>query len=305
MSANSYIIEIVGLNKFYDGLPVLKNINFKIKSGETVGILGANGAGKSTLLESIEGLRKIDNGNIKVLGLDIKKHQKKIQKNIGIQLQKTSLFEELTVEDNVKIFYGLYGVKKNIIDIINEFDLEKIKNSKVGRLSGGQFQRLNLCLSMINNPKILFLDEPTTGLDPKVRKELWDKIRELKNAGHTILLTTHYMEEAEELCDRIIFMRQGKIVADDTPKNLTKTINIPKELVIEVDKPITREEMHGLDSIANGTQIRIKSSNIMKDLMFVFEIFKNKDIQVIDVKITDANLEDVYMEIYNATTSIC
>lgn len=299
------IIEVDNLSKTYGGVPVLKNISFRVNYGETIGVLGANGAGKSTLLESIEGLRKIDKGNVTVLGFDIRKHQKKIQKRIGIQLQKTSLFEELTVEDNLKLFYGLYGVTRNIAEVITEFNLEPIKKSKVGQLSGGQFQRLNLCLSMINNPEILFLDEPTTGLDPKVRNELWEKIRLLKQLGHTILLTTHYMEEAEELCDRIIFLHEGEIVADDTPKNLTRTINIPKELIIEIESPIEQVEMQGFDCTLNDKQISIKSTNIIKDLIFLLNIFKKKNIQVVNINIVDANLEDVYMEIHKTSTINC
>ncbi|MGF7028598.1 ABC transporter ATP-binding protein [Sphingobacterium sp. HSC-15S19] len=303
MDNREYIIEVSNLNKFYANTQVLTDINLFIGYGETIGILGENGAGKSTLLESIEGLRSVDKGSIRVFGLDIKYNLKEIQERVGIQLQKATLFEELSVQDNLKLFYKLYNVKNSWKEVINGFSLDKILNLKVGNLSGGQFQRVNLCLAMINNPKLLFLDEPTTGLDPNARTELWEKIRHYKAMGSTIILTTHYMEEAEALCDRIVFLRKGCIVADDSPFNLTKRTGSPRQIKIETAENLGVELISELQNMANiaGNIITIQSDNSVSDLSNMLNLLNNREVRIVNVNLSDSNLEDVYKSLYNKT----
>lgn len=303
MGNKEYIIEVNNLNKFYANRQVLTDINLFIGYGETIGILGENGAGKSTLLESIEGLRSFDNGSIKVFGLDIKYNLREIQERVGIQLQKATLFEDLSVQDNLKLFYKLYNVKSSWEEVINGFSLDKILNLKVGNLSGGQFQRVNLCLAMINNPKLLFLDEPTTGLDPNARTELWEKIRRYKAMGSTIILTTHYMEEAEALCDRIVFLRKGCIVADDSPFNLTNRTGSPRQIKIETAENLDVELISELQNMGNieGNIITIQSDNSVRDLSSLLNLLNNREVRIVNVNLSDSNLEDVYKSLYNKT----
>lgn len=297
-----YIIEIDNLSKYYQEKVVLNNISFKVKRGETLGLLGSNGAGKSTLLETIEGLRSVDFGNVKVLGKDISKEYKSIQRNLGIQLQKTSLFGDLSVETNIKLYAGLYDKIDRVPFLMDDFDLSGIARSQINNLSGGQFQRVNLCIAMLNDPEILFLDEPTTGLDPKARKDLWTKISNLKKRGCTVIITTHYMEEAEALCDRIIILHKGNILADEEPKQLVKHLKYPKIIQVEIHGEFNSLCFSDFDYKVEENKIHIKSLDLTKDLITILGIIESQGIKMIDIGFHQASLEDVYLEITNQST---
>ena len=230
------IIKVDKLVKTYDGNNVVDGVSFKVKKGEIFGILGPNGAGKTTTLEMLEALRPIDGGVATIDGIDVAKKPKDIKNIIGIQLQSTAFYDKLTLREQLKMFGSLYGQTVDTEALLAKVQLTEKAKNYVEQLSGGQKQRFAIASTLVNNPKVLFLDEPTTGLDPQARRNLWDLIKEIRNEGITILLTTHYMDEAELLCDRLAIMDSGKIITIDTPHNLIQQLlarGFKKEQVVE------------------------------------------------------------------------
>ena len=219
-----YIIEVDDLTKRYAKKTTVRGISFKVEEGEVFGILGPNGAGKTTTLEMIEALRPIDKGSVVLDGIDVAKEPARVKEIIGIQLQSTAFFDKLTLREQLQMFNGLYGEDNDPDKLLADVQLSEHASSYVEKLSGGQRQRFSIAAALVNRPKVLFLDEPTTGLDPQARRNLWELIGSIKKQGITIVLTTHYMDEAELLCDRIAIMDKGKILTIDTPKNLIKQL---------------------------------------------------------------------------------
>ena len=202
----SNIIDVHGLTKRYGDQTVVKGIDFSVKKGEIFGILGPNGAGKTTTLEMLEALRTIDGGTAVIDGIDVAKHPKKIKDIIGIQLQSTNFYDHLTLTEQLRMFASLYGSKVDVAALLAKVQLTEKARNYVEQLSGGQKQRFAIASTLVNSPKVLFLDEPTTGLDPQARRNLWELIKQIREEGVTIVLTTHYMDEAELLCDRLAIM---------------------------------------------------------------------------------------------------
>ena len=230
------IIKVDKLVKTYDGNNVVDGVSFEVKKGEIFGILGPNGAGKTTTLEMLEALRPIDGGVSTIDGIDVAKKPKDIKNIIGIQLQSTAFYDKLTLREQLKMFGSLYGRTVDTEALLAKVQLTEKAKNYVEQLSGGQKQRFAIASTLVNNPKVLFLDEPTTGLDPQARRNLWDLIKEIRDEGITILLTTHYMDEAELLCDRLAIMDSGKIITIDTPHNLIQQLlarGFKKEQVVE------------------------------------------------------------------------
>lgn len=218
------IITVKGLTKRYGDKTTVDGIDFTVKQGEVFGILGPNGAGKTTTLEMIEALRPIDGGEVTLDGIDVRKHPDQVKKIIGIQLQSTAFFDKLTLREQLRLFDGLYDETTDPDTLLEYVQLTDKAKSYVEQLSGGQKQRFSIAAALVNKPRVLFLDEPTTGLDPQARRNLWELIQSIKKQGITVVLTTHYMDEAELLCDRIAIMDNAKIVTIDTPKNLIKAL---------------------------------------------------------------------------------
>lgn len=214
------IIQVKNLVKRYDDLVAVKGISFDVYKGEIFGLLGPNGAGKTTTLEIMETLREKTSGEVIIDGLSIDKDQNKIKRIIGVQLQAAGFYPNLYLYELIELFAGLYNVEVNPDEMLKLVDLQEKKKSKYKELSGGQKQRFSICTTLINEPKIIFLDEPTTGLDPQARRNLWELIKQIKSKGTTIMLTTHYMDEAEVLCDRVGIIDNGQIVIIDSPDNL-------------------------------------------------------------------------------------
>ncbi|MEP7145658.1 MAG: ABC transporter ATP-binding protein [bacterium] len=214
------IIQVKNLVKKYDDLVAVDGISFDVYKGEIFGLLGPNGAGKTTTLEIMETLREKTSGEVLLDGLSIDKDQDQIKKIIGVQLQSAGYYPNLSLTELLELFAGLYNVHHNTKQMLKLVDLEEKSKAKYKELSGGQKQRFSICTTLINDPKIVFLDEPTTGLDPQARRNLWELIREIKSKGTTIMLTTHYMDEAEILCDRVGIIDNGKIISIDTPDRL-------------------------------------------------------------------------------------
>ena len=230
------IVKVDKLVKTYDENNVVDGVSFEVKKGEIFGILGPNGAGKTTTLEMLEALRPIDGGVATIDGIDVAKKPKDIKNIIGIQLQSTAFYDKLTLREQLKMFGSLYGRTVDTEALLAKVQLTEKAKNYVEQLSGGQKQRFAIASTLVNNPKVLFLDEPTTGLDPQARRNLWDLIKEIRDEGITILLTTHYMDEAELLCDRLAIMDSGKIITIDTPHNLIQQLlarGFKKEQVVE------------------------------------------------------------------------
>ncbi len=218
------IISVTGLTKRYDDLTAVDDISFSVQRGEVFGMLGPNGAGKTTTIEILEGMRRADSGTAVVGGIDVHRHPKDVKKIIGVQLQSTAFFDYLSVSETIKLYGELYGEKVDIGAILEEVELTDRGKAYFKQLSGGQKQRLSIAVALVNRPQVLFLDEPTTALDPQARRHMWELIQRIRATGTTIMLTTHYMEEAEELCDRVAIMDKGKIVQMDAPNALVEQL---------------------------------------------------------------------------------
>ncbi|MEO8512044.1 MAG: ABC transporter ATP-binding protein [Ignavibacteria bacterium] len=233
MNSKKKIIEVKNLVKKYDDLTAVNDISFDVYEGEIFGLLGPNGAGKTTTLEIMETLRELTTGEVFVGGLSVTSHKNEVKKIIGVQLQQSGFYPNLTLIELIKLFAGLYNTSTDPIEILEMVGLKEKAKAIYKNLSGGQKQRFAVATTIINKPKIVFLDEPTTGLDPQARRNLWDLINSIRDSGATVMLTTHYMDEAEKLCDRVGIMDLGKVIELDTPNNLIDNL---------LAKGFTREE---------------------------------------------------------------
>ena len=230
------MVEAKNLVKTYGGRNVVNDVSFAVKPGEVFGILGPNGAGKTTILEMLEALRPIDEGTATINGIDVASDPYGVRGIIGVQPQSPSFQDKTTLVELLNLFASAYGLKVDAYKHLAEVQLEDKAKSYVEQLSGGQRQRFSIAAALVHEPRVFFLDEPTTGLDPQARRNLWGLVQQIKSRGVTVVITTHYMDEAELLCDRIAVMDQGKIIALDTPKNLIKALlkkGFKKEKIVE------------------------------------------------------------------------
>lgn len=220
---NGSILEVDGLNVFYGNFQAVKNVSFAVNGGEIFGLLGPNGAGKTSTLSAVEGLLKPQTGNIRVAGFPVNENPLMARANMGVQLQATNFQPELHVEEIIQLYAGVHGLKlsvERIREILIQIKLDDAATKRFGQLSGGQQQRVSLVIALLHNPRLVLLDEPTSGLDPQSRRQLWERIEALREQGHAILLTTHSMEEAEAVCDRVAIIDHGRVIAIDTPNAL-------------------------------------------------------------------------------------
>lgn len=295
------VVEVTNLTKRYDDLVAVNDVSFNIEKGEIFGLLGPNGAGKTTTVEMIEGLRKPDGGTIRVCGIDVSKKLDGVKEIIGVQLQSTTIYDKIRVGESIDLFGGYYKRSLPPTEILDKVFLSDKRGSLVEALSGGQRQRLAIALAMVNDPEILFLDEPTTGLDPQARRNVWDIIERLKERGKTIVLTTHYMEEAERLCDRVGIMDIGRIIALDTPKELIAKQNL--ESAVELVTPngsaggilqklpqVNKITYKGNTTIAHTKE----ASSVLIELVRMFE---GNGISLENISVRKATLEDVFLEL--------
>ena len=226
------VVQVSGLNKSYGKFVAVNNVSFNVLEGEVFGILGPNGAGKTTTLEIIEGLLSYSSGEVTILGLDLRKHSKNIKSQLGIQLQSSAYFDYLNLTEILNLFGSMYKDARNSTELLNEVGLAQKSKSMLKHLSGGETNKFTLAAALINNPKILILDEPTTALDPNSRREVWNLIQSINKSGTTVLITTHYMEEANTLCDKIAIMNHGEIITVDTPANLKQSLQFPNTMTL-------------------------------------------------------------------------
>ena len=216
------------LVKRYGDVVAVDGLSLTVERGECFGLLGPNGAGKTTTIEILEGLLEPDAGSVEILGLRWRAHERELRQRLGIQLQETQLAEKLTVEETLRVFRSFYHRGRTIDELLRIVELESKRRSWVGKLSGGQKQRLALACALAGDPDLLFLDEPTTGLDPQSRRQLWDLLKRFRQEGGTLLLTTHYMDEAETLCDRVAIIDHGRVIAEGTPQSLIASLGAPR-----------------------------------------------------------------------------
>jgi ABC-2 type transport system ATP-binding protein len=292
------IIEVKDLTKKYGDFTAVDGISFSVKEGEIFGILGPNGAGKTTTLEMIEGLKAITSGEVFLDGHSVTAVPRIVKSLIGVQLQASSFFDHLNLLEIIDMFAAMYNRKVDALQLLHKVQLGEKAKSQVKELSGGQKQRLSIASALVNDPKVLFLDEPTTGLDPQARRNLWDLIREIHKEGKTIVLTTHYLEEAEVLCDRVAIMDNAKIIALDTVKNLIAGIGAAYHVSFKSERRIDKEQLSFFPAVT-GVKIEhpdyvIESTNPQQLLPVLFS-FAGRDI--LDLQLKQPNLEDVFLKL--------
>ncbi|MGB9856989.1 MAG: ABC transporter ATP-binding protein [Dictyoglomaceae bacterium] len=295
-----FIVEVENLKKTYGEVVAVDNVSFKIKQGSIFTLLGPNGAGKTTTLEVIEGLRTPDSGKITIFGETVSKIGREQKEFIGVSLQETNLIPHLTVEETLKMFRSLFKKGLKVEEILEFISLQDKANSYIENLSGGQKQRLVIGLALINDPLLLFLDEPTTGLDPQARRNIWNLLLNLKNNGKTIILTTHYMEEAEFLADWVCIMDHGKIIKEGTPKDLIHEIGGESIIEIEVDGKSqfldTLKELN-INFVFNPkkNKLLVKTNNVLETIEKLIKTARENSLQIKNEIIRQPNLEDVFL----------
>ncbi len=296
----SDVVRTRGLRKRYpDGTEALRGVDLSVTSGAVVGLLGPNGAGKTTLAEILEGLRRPTGGSVSVLGMDPTDRSRALQARIGVQLQETAFPEALTVREVIRLFGAFYVDPEPVETILSRVGLEEKATSRTPTLSGGERQRLALGLALVNRPDLLILDEPTAGLDPAARRRLHALVRELSGEGRTILLTTHYVEEAESLCDRVLMLRGGRIVADGTPFELVSRARGSSLLWLSVEGPFRPEVLSGDDTSYQGREgeyHRYTTASPARAISRLGGLLENGDLALTDLRVKRPTLEDVYLE---------
>jgi len=300
-----------GVRKAFVDVQAVDGLDLEVARGECFGLLGPNGAGKTTTIEICEGLTAPDSGQVELLGLGWQRHAKQLRQRIGIQLQETQFPEKLTVEETLRMFRSFFKQGISVDESIRTAQLEEKRNSRVGGLSGGQKQRLAMACALVGDPELLFLDEPTTGLDPQARRHLWDLVDELKQAGRTIILTTHYMDEAERLCDRVAIMDHGKVIALGTPQQLIGTVGGEDIVEFAVSggdgaAPTAHGvvEVGGLTAIAGVHSHRVDAglhqlsvSELHKAVPAIFAALAAQGLHLSQFRTHSATLEDVFVRL--------
>jgi ABC-2 type transport system ATP-binding protein len=294
-------ISVQGLRKSYGPLEAIKGIDFEIRAGEVFGLLGPNGAGKTSTVEILEGLRTRSGGEVRVLGFDPEKQKRQLKDRIGVCLQATNLPEKIRVREALQVFSSFYSQHTDLNQLLRRLQLEDKRDAFYGTLSGGQKQRLALALALVNNPSLLFLDEPTTGLDPQVRAEIHLLLEQLRGENRTILLTTHYIEEAERLCDRVAIVDEGRVIALDAPARLQQQSRAASTIAVTCDKPFPAQHPNWADAIdttvdATGRTMTVVSRRPATTLVDLIKWIDQSGLELIDVHLKKPTLEDVFIE---------
>ncbi|HEY7340706.1 MAG TPA: ABC transporter ATP-binding protein [Ktedonobacterales bacterium] len=300
------LIEVSHLVRRYGRFTAVNDVSFTIRRGEIFGLLGPNGAGKTTTLEIIEGLRRADDGQVTVDGLDVRRERRAVRQRIGVQLQATTLFDGLTVRETIHLFGAFYPSARSADDLLHEVALEEKAHAKPQNLSGGQRQRLALALALVNDPALLLLDEPTTGLDPQSRRLLWETILRLRARGKTIVLTTHFMDEAQTLCDRIAILDGGRIIAQDTPSGLIGLLNASATIDCALTsapggQPPDSAALRLLPDVSDvqegAERVRLYSTRIEKTMTALFQYAETRGMSVEQIQVQAPTLEDVFLKL--------
>ena len=299
------VITARGLVKRYGDLTVLAGPSFTVARGEIFGILGPNGAGKTTLVEILEGLTVPTEGTASVLGVEVTEDPNAVKARIGVQLQAASYHQYLTLREILELFCSFYPRRADPMELLRRVRLEDRADSRMKTLSGGMKQRFSIVAALVNEPVLVFFDEPTAGLDPDARLDLWEIVREVRDAGATVVLTTHYMEEAEALCDRVAFMDRGQMVALDTPQGLIRSLNAPYRLTLTTAAPLAEAEVRGIpgalevvqEQTADGFVVRIRAQTAPTVTTALTTLAERAGTQVIDLAVQPGTLEDVFLSV--------
>ena len=295
-------LRVRDLRKSYKDVIAVAGVDLEIRSGECFGLLGPNGAGKTTTIEICEGLTEADAGEVEVLGMRWSSHAEALRQRLGIQLQETQLAEKLTVIEILRLFRSFFRPGPRAEDASAMVQLQEKRNARVGALSGGQKQRLALACALVGDPELLFLDEPTTGLDPQARRQLWDLIEQFKADGRTILLTTHYMEEAERLCDRVAIMDHGRIIAQGTPRELIASIGV--EHVVEFSAGSVAFDIAVVGGLAGVRGVRAENGSVLlqvtelhRSVPALLDELGRQGVALTELRTHSATLEDVFVHL--------
>lgn len=297
-SKSECAVRVTGLVKRYGTFTAVGGIDFDVTYAEVFSLLGPNGAGKTTTVEILEGLRKADSGSVSVLGLDPWHDGRELHSRIGVIPQGFRFFERITPREAVQYYAKLFGNKVDADRILEMVELTDSRGVHYQDLSGGQKQKVGLALALVNDPEVLFLDEPTTGLDPHARRSIWDVIRDLRGRGKTVLLTTHYLEEAEALANRVAIMNKGKIVAMGTPAELTSRFGSGQKLVVRSDQHFANvlRKAHNLDANWSNGLVEVKLGD-WNDVFAVISSMKSLNLQFEELSVKRDSLEDVFIKL--------
>jgi ABC-2 type transport system ATP-binding protein len=295
------VLQVENLVKRYGDVEAVRGVSFSVEEGEVFGLLGPNGAGKTTTVEIMEGLRTLDSGRVSVCGLDPQRQANELKNEIGAALQSTSLPDKLKTFEALQLFAGFYSRRRDPEELLKRFGLEEKRDTFYSKLSGGQKQRLALAMALVNNPRVLFFDEPTAGLDPQVRREIYDIIDELRHEKKTILMTTHYIEEAERLCDRVAIVDHGKVIALGTPRELKERSGDKTRIEVRLAKPESETALAKLDGVTdcrnlNGTYI-LHCQRPPQATVALVKHLEAQGNELVSLEIATPSLEDVFIEL--------
>jgi len=307
--SNDLAVSVRGLRKRYSDVVAVDGLDLEIATGECFGLLGPNGAGKTTTVEICEGLTMPDEGDVIVLGRRWSTNERELRERLGIQLQETQLAEKLTVSETLRLFRSFYQRGRPVDDVIRLVQLDEKRDGRVGKLSGGQKQRLALACAIVGDPDLLFLDEPTTGLDPQSRRQIWELVEEFKSMGRSILLTTHYMDEAERLCDRVAIVDHGRVIALGTPRELISSLgadHVVEFVLVHDGGGLNEETLRAMDGVRgvrrsgaenNGNAWELRSTELHRSVPALLAELTRHDLHLAELRTHSATLEDVFVHL--------
>jgi ABC-2 type transport system ATP-binding protein len=295
------VIQVENLQKSYGAVEALRGVSFAVEQGEVFGLLGPNGAGKTTTIEILEGMRTPDAGRARVCGLDPERSGETFKERIGAVLQSTSLPDKIRVSEAIDLFANFYHDRADTGGLLRRFQLEEKANAFYNHLSGGQKQRLALAMALVNNPQVVFLDEPTAGLDPQVRREIYDIVEELKREKKTVLLTTHYIEEAERLCDRVAIVDYGKVIALGTPRELKQRSAGTTRIEVRLERPLTDGVLGRMEGVRDSREFDgsyvLHSSRPPQTIVALVKQLESDNNELQSLEMFSPSLEDVFIEL--------
>jgi ABC-2 type transport system ATP-binding protein len=293
-------VLVRNLSKRYGSVEAARDVSFEVGDGEIFGLLGPNGAGKTTTIECVIGLRQPDGGSIEICGIDARARPRDVKQKIGAALQSTALQDKITPREALGLFAALYRDAADPQQLLERFSLTDRADSPFDTLSGGQRQRLALALAFVNKPELVFLDEPTAGLDPQSRRELHGEIARMKQDGHTVLLTTHYIEEAEQLCDRIAIIDRGRVVSTGTTRELIAKSSTLQSVALITSSPLDLPAILALPAVedvsCDGERAEFRTSDAGRSLAALSALLVERRIEIVDLRVHKASLEDVFIQ---------